>query len=164
MLDKKIYDLINDQINKELYSAYLYVDFSFYFGGKGLSGFASWYMKQAKEEVEHAEKFIKYIHDNGMKVELLAIDKPDKKLNDDMSVLKMGLEHEQYVTSLINKIYDAAFEIKDYKTMGFLDWFVKEQIEEEANAEELISKYELYAGCEAGLYSLNKELGKREGC
>ena len=73
-----------------------------------------------------------------------------------MKVLKMGLEHEQYVTGLINKIYDAAFEIKDYKTMGFLDWFVKEQIEEEANAEELISKYELFANCEAGLYSLNK--------
>ena len=162
MLDKKIYDLINDQINKELYSAYLYVDFSFYFGGKGLSGFASWYMKQAKEEVEHAEKFIKYVHDNGMKVELLAIDKPDKKLNDDMSVLKMGLEHEQYVTSLINKIYDAAFEIKDYKTMGFLDWFVNEQIEEEANADELCRKTRFAGDDKNAILLLNEKLAERK--
>lgn len=162
MLSEKIYNLVNDQINKEMYSAYLYLDFSGYFGGKGLGGFASWYRKQAEEEMEHAFKFYDYLHDNGHKVELKAIAKPDKVLKDDKEVLKMALEHEQYVTSLINNIYEAAATERDFRTKQFLDWFVKEQLEEEANAEELISKYELYGGCSAGLYNLNKELGKRD--
>ena len=162
MLSEKIYDLINDQINKEMYSAYLYLDFSGYFGGRGLGGFAAWYRKQAEEEMEHAFKFYDYLHDNGHKVELKAIAKPDKVLKDDKEVLQMALEHEKYVTSLINNIYEASATERDFRTKQFLDWFVKEQLEEEANAEELISKYELYGGCAAGLYNLNKELGKRE--
>ena len=162
MLNEKVKNLINEQINKEMYSAYLYLDFSNYFGGKGLSGFSKWYRHQAEEEMEHAFKFYDYLHDNGEKVELLAIAKPDKKLTSDIDVLKEGLKHEQYVTSLINAIYDAAFDVKDYRTMQFLDWFVKEQLEEEANAEDLITKYELYGKNEASLFELNKELGKRE--
>ena len=162
MLNEKVKNLINEQINKEMYSAYLYLDFSNYFGGKGLSGFAKWYRHQADEEMEHAFKFYDYLHDNGEKVELLAIAKPDKKLTSDIDVLKEGLKHEQYVTSLINTIYDAAFDVKDYRTMQFLDWFVKEQLEEEVNAEELINKYELFGKNEASLFELNKELGKRD--
>ena len=162
MLKSNIKTLINEQINKEMYSAYLYLDFSFYFGKRGLDGFASWYKKQAEEEMEHAEKFIDYMHDNGEEVTLLAIDKPDKKLEDDLSVLNAGLEHEEYVTSLINKIYDAALSEKDFKTMEFLNYFVKEQLEEEKNANDLITKYELYGKNEASLYELNKSLGKRD--
>ena len=162
MLSEKIYDLINDQINKEMYSAYLYLDFAGYFGGRGLGGFAAWYRKQAEEEMEHAFKFYDYLHDNGHKVELKAIAKPDKVLKDDKEVLNMALEHEKYVTSLINNIYEVSATERDFRTKQFLDWFVKEQLEEEANAEELISKYELYGGCAAGLYNLNKELGKRD--
>ena len=96
------------------------------------------------------------------KVKLKAIAKPDKVLKDDKEVLNMALEHEKYVTSLINNIYEVSATERDFRTKQFLDWFVKEQLEEEANAEELISKYELYGGCAAGLYNLNKELGKRD--
>lgn len=162
MLNKKTRDLMNVQVNKEMYSAYLYLDFSFYFGAKGLNGFASWYKKQAEEEMKHAEKFIDYIHENGEKVDLLAIDKPNITLDSDINVLKAALTHEQYVTSLINTIYEAAVEVKEYKTMEFLNYFVDEQVEEESNAEDLITKYELYGKDAASLYLLNKELGKRD--
>ena len=162
MLNKKVRDLMNVQVNKEMYSAYLYLDFSFYFGGRGLNGFASWYKKQAEEEMKHAEKFINYIHENGEKVDLLAIDKPNVALENDLDVLKAALSHEQYVTSLINTIYEAAVEVKEYKSVEFLNYFVDEQVEEEDNAEDLITKYELFGKDAASLYLLNKELGKRD--
>ena len=162
MLNDQIKKLLNEQVNKEMYSAYLYLDFSGFFGGKGLSGFAEWYKKQAKEEMEHAFKIYDYIHDNGEKVELLQIDKPNVSLNDELQVLKEGLKHEQYVTSLIHNIYETAMNTKDYRTMQFMDWFIKEQCEEEANATELIDKYELYSKGVGGLYLLNKELSKRD--
>ena len=162
MLNAKVKELLNDQVNKEMYSAYLYLDFSGFFGGKGLSGFAAWYKKQAQEEMVHAFKIYDYIHANDEKVELLAIEKPNVALNDELQVLKEGLKHEQYVTSLIHNIYKVAMEEKDYRTMQFMDWFIKEQCEEEENATELIDKFEKFGKDAAALYSLNKELGKRE--
>ena len=133
-MDKKVANLINEQINKELYSAYLYLDFSNYYAAEGLEGFANWYYVQAQEERDHAMLMLKYLQNNGEKVSLKEIAKPDKKLDSHTAPLSEGLEHEKYVTSLIYAIYDAANQAKDFRTMQFLDWFVKEQGEEETNA------------------------------
>ena len=138
MLDTKVTKLLNEQINKELYSAYLYLDFSIYYEQQGLDGFANWYMIQAQEERDHAMLFLKYLQNNGEKATLEAVAKPDKELNTLMDPLRFGLEHEQYVTSLINDIYAAAYDVKDFRSMQFLDWFVKEQLEEEKNADDMI--------------------------
>ena len=161
MLDKKVSSLINEQINKELYSAYLYLDFSIFYEEQGLDGFANWYMIQAQEERDHAMLFLKYLQLNGEKATLDVIDKPDKELNSLMAPLKAGLEHEQYVTSLINDIYAAAYDVKDFRTMQFLDWFVKEQLEEEKNADDMIKKMELFGNDSKGLYSLDAEYAAR---
>ena len=161
MLNQKVHQLLNEQINKELYSAYLYLDFSNYFKAKGLDGFANWYMVQAQEERDHAMLFYTYLQNEGAAVTLEAIAKPDKDLDSHMTVLKAGLEHEQYVTSLINDIYGAAYDVRDFRTMQFLDWFVKEQGEEETNANDLISKMELFGSDAKGLYMLNQELSAR---
>ena len=111
MLDKKVAELLNDQVNKELYSAYLYLDFALYYDEIGLDGFANWYKIQAQEERDHAMLFLQYLQNNGEKVTLGAIAKPDKDLSDKLQVLKYGLEHERYVTSLIHAIYDAAYGV-----------------------------------------------------
>ena len=156
MLNAKVKELLNQQVNKEFYSAYLYLDFSNYFEARGLDGFANWYKIQAQEERDHALLFYQYLHNNNETVTLDAIAKPDKVLDSDMTVLKAGLEHEEYVTSLINDIYAAAYEVKDFRTMQFLDWFVKEQGEEEK-----ISKMELFGSDPKSLYMLNSELAAR---
>ena len=161
MLNAKVKELLNQQVNKEFYSAYLYLDFSNYFESRGLDGFANWYKIQAQEERDHALLFYQYLHNNNEAVTLDAIAKPDKVLDSDMTVLKAGLEHEEYVTSLINNIYAAAYEVKDFRTMQFLDWFVKEQGEEETNANDLISKMELFGSDPKSLYMLNSELAAR---
>ena len=160
-MDKKVSALINDQINKELYSAYLYLDFANYYVEQGLDGFANWYQVQAQEERDHAMLMLKYLQNNGEKVTLEAVAKPDKKYASLKSPLDAGLEHEQYVTSLIHAIYDAAYSVKDFRTMQFLDWFVKEQGEEETNADSLIKKFDLFAGDSKGLYMLDNELAAR---
>lgn len=160
-MNTKVAELINEQINKELYSAYLYLDFANYYASAGLDGFENWYKIQAQEERDHAMLFFQYLHNNGEKVTLKAIAQPDKNLNDNMAPLKAGLEHEKYVTSLIDTIYAAAYEAKDFRTMQLLDWFVKEQGEEEKNASDLITKMELFGSDAKGLYMLNSELGSR---
>ena len=161
MLNAKVAELLNDQINKEFYSAYLYLSFSNYFAEHGLSGFANWYNIQAQEERDHAMLFMQYLQNNGCKVTLEAIDKPDKEPKTSMDVLKFGLEHEEYVTSLIHNVYGAAYDIKDFRTMQFLDWFVKEQGEEETNAQDLITKMELYGEDPRSLYLLDQEMAAR---
>ncbi|MEE1243572.1 ferritin [Frisingicoccus sp.] len=161
MMDKKVAMLINEQINKEFYSAYLYLDFANYYASVGLDGFENWYRIQAQEERDHAMLFYQYLQNNGEKVTLEAIAKPNHVLENHMDPLVAGLEHEQYVTSLINNIYEAAFDVKDFRTMQLLDWFVKEQGEEEKNASDMITKMELFGKDAKGLYMLNSELGAR---
>ena len=161
MMNEKVRALLNQQINKEFYSAYLYLDFSNYFKAKGLDGFANWYMIQAQEERDHAMLFYQYLQNENQVVTLEAIAKPDKEFTCHMDVLKAGLEHEEYVTSLINDIYAAAYDVKDFRTMQFLDWFVKEQGEEETNANDLITKMELFGSDPRSLYLLNQELAAR---
>ena len=160
-MNDKIKALLNEQINKELYSAYLYLDFSNYFEDRGLDGFANWYFIQAQEERDHAMLFYRYLQNNGIKVQLEAIDKPDKVFADKKAPLAATLEHEMYVTSLINDIYAAAYDARDFRSMQFLDWFVKEQGEEEKNANDLIAKMELFGDDAKSLYMLNSELGAR---
>ncbi len=161
MLNEKIAKLINEQINKELYSGYLYLDFANYYADEGLDGFAHWYEIQAMEERDHAMMMRRYLIDNGIRVTFDAIDKPDKVFKGLSDPLEAGFEHEKYVTSLINNIYSEAFSLKDFKTMQFLDWFIKEQGEEEKNAEDMVKKMQLFGHDAKGLYALNQELSAR---
>lgn len=160
-MDKKTAELLNQQINKEFYSAYLYLEFANYFERRGLEGFANWYEIQAQEERDHAMLFYRFLLNNDEKVTLEAVPAPDSKAEKDMDVLKAGLAHEKYVTALVNAIYASAYESKDFRTMQFLDWFVKEQGEEEKNASDLITKYELFGSDAKGLYMLDNELKAR---
>ncbi len=161
MINEKIAKLINTQVNKELYSGYLYLDFANYYADEGLDGFAHWYEIQAQEERDHAMMMRRYLIDNGIKVTFDKIDKPDKTFKNTVDPLKAGYEHEQYVTSLINNIYAEAAKINDYKTMQFLDWFIKEQGEEEKNADDMLKKFNLFGHDAKGLYALNQELMAR---
>lgn len=161
MLNEEVKALLNTQVNKEFFSAYLYLDLSNFYESKGLAGFATWYKVQAQEERDHALLFYQYLHNNGVRVVLEAIDKPDEKLEILMDALKIGLEHEVYVTALIHKIYAAANENHDFRTMQFLDWFIKEQGEEEKNAQDLITKMELFGDDPKSLYMLDNELKAR---
>ena len=160
-MNAKVHKLLNRQITEELYSAYLYLDFANYFEREGLSGFAGWYKIQSREECDHAMLFYQYLHNENQTVTLEAISKPDSEAGSHLDVLKSGLEHEKYVTALINQIYFAAVEAQDLRTMRFLDWFIEEQGEEEKNADELIKKTELFGQDSKGLYMLNNELSSR---
>ncbi len=160
-MDAKVSALLNDQINKELYSAYLYLDMANFYTRKGLDGFANWYEIQAKEEQDHAMLIYQYLHNNGEPVTLEAIAKPDKTYETLMDPLKAALAHEKYVTSLINTIYAAAQSVNDFRTTQFLDWFIKEQGEEEKNSSDQITKMELFGDDARSLYMLNSELAAR---
>jgi ferritin len=118
-------------------------------------------MIQAQEERDHAMLIYKYMQNNDCPITLTAIAQPDKVFKEDMDVLKAGLEHEEYVTASIHTIYDAAYKAKDFRTMQFLDWFVKEQGEEETNARDMITKMELFGADQRSLYMLNQELATR---
>ena len=160
-MEKKVAELLNQQINKEFYSAYLYLDMSNYYADLDLDGFANYYLIQAQEERDHAMLFLKYMQEVGLKVTLEAIDKPDKVFNDPMDPLVIAAEHERYVTALINDIYHECHAAKDYRTMKFLDWFVDEQREEEENADSMISRYKLFGQDPKGLYLLDQEYAAR---
>lgn len=160
-MNEKVLKLLNEQINKEFYSSYLYLDFANYFAKEGLDGFENWYRVQAKEEQDHAMMFYQYLQNNGEDIVFESIKKPDLEKDNHIMVLKKALQHEKYITSSINTIYAAAYEIKDFRTMQMLDWFIKEQGEEEKNASDLITKMELFGGDSKALYMLNNELKTR---
>ncbi|MBO5939558.1 MAG: ferritin [Clostridia bacterium] len=160
-MNDKIKALLNEQINKELYSAYLYVDIANYYDELDLDGYANYYMVQAQEERDHALLFMKYMQNNGWKVTLEAIAKPDKTYGNILDPLEAAAEHERYVTSLINTIYHECYEARDYRTMKFLDWFVDEQMEEEDNADSMINRYKLFGSDPKGLYALDQEYAGR---
>ena len=160
-MNAKVRDLLNDQINKEMYSAYLYMDMANFYSDKGLDGFSNWYEIQAKEEMDHAMLIYHYLHDNNQKVTLEAVGKPDKVYEALIDPLNAAYEHEQYVTELIHTIYGEAQKINDFRTVQFLDWFVKEQGEEEKNSSDLITKMELFGTDPRGLYLLDQEMAAR---
>ncbi|ACL20291.1 ferritin [Desulfitobacterium hafniense] len=161
MLDREVASLLNEQINKELYSAYLYLDMANYYSDNGLDGFENWFYIQAQEERDHAMLFRTYLLNNDEKVTLDTIAAPDLTYEDFKAPLLAALKHEQLVTASINTIYAAAYEKRDFRTMQFLDWFVKEQGEEEKTSTDLISKFELFGQDPKSLYMLNQELGAR---
>lgn len=155
-------DIINDQIQAELTSAYIYLDISNYYIEENLDGFGNWFKKQAEEEVEHAEKFISYLHANNEKVNLKPIEAPKNTYKNHREPLVVQLEHEQLVTSLIYKILDLAIKEKDYRSQEFLKWYVNEQFEEEEQSQDLLEKYDFCSREVAALLALDKELSKRD--
>ncbi len=160
-MNETVARLLNEQINKEFYSAYLYLDMAIFYDAMDLDGYANYYTIQAQEERDHALLFMKYMQSNGLKVTLDAIGKPDKTFETVLDPLEVAAEHERYVTALINNIYHEAHQAKDYRTMKFLDWFVDEQMEEEDNADTMISRYKLFGQDPRGLYLLDQEYAGR---
>ena len=161
MIKKEVAELLVKQINLELHSGYLYLDFANFYEEKNLPGFAHWYVKQAGEEYEHAMKIRHFLLECNEKVSLSAIADPTTKLADLKAPLLEGLKHEQFITASINKILEKAIEVKDHLTVNFLQWFVKEQGEEEMNAQLNIDKFEMVGGSGSAIYLLDKELGGR---
>ena len=160
-MNKKIEKAINEQINAEIYSAYLYLAMAAYFDTQNLAGFANWMKVQAQEEMAHAMKFYHYVYERGGAVELSAIDKPPAKFKSALDVAGQTLAHEQKVTGLINSLYELAFKEKDYASQSFLKWFIDEQVEEEGSAQSLIDKINLVGDKSHMLYMLDKELASR---
>lgn len=160
-MNETIAKLLNEQINKEFYSAYLYLDIANHYDELDLDGYANYYMIQAQEERDHALLFMKYMQNNGLKVTLEAIAKPDAPLEGILSPLEVAAEHERYVTALINNLCHECHQARDYRTLKFLDWFVDEQMEEEENADKMISRYKLFGSDPKGLYSLDQEYAAR---
>lgn len=161
MLNKEIVDLINEQINKEFYSAYFYLDIANYYRENSLNGFANWFTVQAQEEQAHAIMFMNYLQDNGEKVVLKSIEASEEKFEGYQEALEATYRHEQFVSQSIDTIYGTALEKREFRTTQFLEWFIKEQVEEEKNTEELINKYKLFASDGKGLYLLDTEMATR---
>lgn len=160
-MNSKVAGLLKDQVNKEFYSAYLYLAFSNYYYGENLDGFGHWFEVQAQEELDHALKFLKYLQDNNEKVTLEAIAAPNINFSNLREPLAAALKHEQYVTSLIHAIFRQARECDDFRCCQFLEWFIAEQGEEEKSTSDLIAKYDLLGGDPKNLYLLNQEMNAR---
>jgi ferritin len=161
MINKKLEDQINYQINRELYSEYLYLSMAAYLENKGLPGMANFMVVQGQEERFHAMKFYKYLNERGGKVVLDTIEQPPTDFKSILEVFEESLEHEGLVTSLINKLMDLAIEVNDHATRSFLNWYVDEQVEEEASFQALIDQLKLIDGKGNGLLMLDKELATR---
>jgi ferritin len=161
MISKKMQNAINSQINAELYSAYMYLSMSAYFASQNLPGFANWMRVQAQEEVGHAMKLYGFVEEYRGRVVLKAIDGPPIEWDSPLAVFQATLKHEQKVTGLINKLVDQAIAENDHATRGFLQWFVDEQVEEEASADAIVQQLKLIKGTPGGLFMLDKELGVR---
>ncbi len=161
MMSEKLHKAMNEQINAEMYSAYLYLSMATWFEDENLSGMAVWMKSQAKEEMEHAMKFYGFINDRRQKVDLLPIEGPKTSWSSPAEAFKESLEHEQYVTSRINALMDMARKEKDYATEAFLQWFITEQVEEEASVDAILSKIQAMGDAKHAVFMLDHELGKR---
>ncbi len=162
MINNKVKEILNEQINKEFYSAYLYLAMSAYFDDIGLYGFANWTRVQAKEEVDHGMIIFDYMNDRDTHVELKQIDAPDTDFTSPVQVFEKVLEHERYVTSLIDSIANLSLDECDLATRNFINWYLKEQVEEEKNASDVITKLKLFGDEKASLFLMDEELAKRE--
>ena len=162
MLSERIAGMLNEQIVKEMYSAYLYHDMANYYAHRGLKGFASWFSVQAREELEHAMKINGYLLDEGIRPSLGAIAAPEMEYPDDRAPLAAAYEHEKRVTASIDAIFKAADDEDDIRTKRFLGWFVDEQAEEERSSADLISEYDLFGATGHGLYLLDSKLKERK--
>ncbi len=161
MLNKKMTDALNGQINKEIFSAYLYLSMSAYSSFIGLKGFANWFMVQYHEEMEHAMKIYNYIDEQGEQVKLMAIEQPPTEFVSALDMFEKTLEHEKFITKSIHDLVDLAIEEKDHATNIFLQWFVTEQIEEEGNDNDIIAKLKLVGEGGNGLFMIDRELESR---
>lgn len=161
-MNTKLLKEMNEQINKEMFSGYLYLAMAAHFEAQNLSGFAGWMEVQAKEELEHAMKFYSFLIDLGEKVDLSAIDQPQKEFGTPTQVFEQVLEHEKFVTGRIHMLYEIALEGKDYATQVFLQWFVNEQVEEEKNATEILETLKLAGESGNFLFMLDRKLGERK--
>ena len=161
MLSHKIVGALNGQINKEMYSAYLYMAMSAYSDDKGLKGFANWFMVQYHEEMEHAMRIYRYVQEQGGQVNLMAIEQPPAEFGTPLEMFEKTLAHEQFVTKSINELVDLAIKERDHATQIFLQWFVTEQVEEESNDNEIIDRLKLVGKDGKGLFMVDKELGAR---
>ncbi len=162
MLSEKMKDALNKQVNAELYSSYLYLSMAAYFDSINLNGFAQWMKAQAKEEVGHAMKIYKYIYDRGSSVVLESIDKPPVEWNSPLNAFEDAYKHEQKVSEMINNLVVIAREEKDYATENFLQWFVEEQVEEEASVDEIVQKLKYVEGSKNAIFMLDSKLGQRQ--
>lgn len=161
MISKKMLNELNKQINKEMYSAYLYMSMSAHSEQRGLKGFANWFMVQYKEEMEHAMKIYNYINDQGGQVKLMGIEEPPAVFESPLDMFEKTLKHEKFITKSINDLVDVAIKEKDHATKIFLQWFVTEQIEEESNDNDILSQLNLIGESGNGLRMLDKELSTR---
>ncbi len=161
MVKEKMLNALNEQINAEQYSALLYLSMSAWFNEKGFPGFANWMYVQYQEELTHANKFFNYINERSGRVEVKAIEQVPTEFESVIDIVEKTLEHEKKVTGLIDKLMDIAIEERDHATQSFLQWFVDEQVEEEANVEELLDALRLTDGKGNGLFMLDRELRQR---
>ncbi len=161
MISKKIEQALNDQINAELYSAYLYLSMAAYFEAENLPGFANWMRIQTQEETMHAMKIYDYVNERGGRVLLKPIAGPQTKWKSPLAAFEATYKHEQVVTGRINELVDLAIEEKDHASNAFLQWFVTEQVEEEQSADEIVQKLTLIKDSQGAMYMLDKEMGQR---
>jgi len=162
MISEKMVKALNDQINAELYSAYLYLAMSADFKSKNLEGFANWMRVQTKEEMAHAMKFFDFIVERLGKVELEAIKKPQAGWPSPLAMFEAAYKHEQFITDKINKLVELAQSEKDHAMESFLKWFVDEQVEEEASADKIVQQLKLVKDSAGSLLMIDHQLAKRE--
>ena len=160
-MDKNLVKEMNVQINKEMFSGYLYLSMAAFFESENLPGFANWMTVQAGEELEHAMKFFKFLNEVGETVVLDAIEQPETKFGKPAEIFKQALRHEQYITGRINLLFKLALEVNDYPTQMFLQWFVNEQVEEEGNATAILESLKRVGDSGNGLMMMDRELGHR---
>lgn len=161
MISKKINEVLNGQVNAELYSSYLYLSMSSWFSEKSLSGFAGWMRAQAQEELFHSIKILDYILERGGNVQLETIEKPKGSWSSPLEIIQETADHEAKVTGLINDLVDVALKERDHAANIFLQWFVAEQVEEEASVGEVVEKMKMIGDDSAGMFAMDLEMGKR---
>ena len=162
MFSQAVQEAMNNQINAELYSAYIYLSMTAHFEKENLPGMAHWMKLQAEEEVEHAMKFFNYIHERGGSVTLKTIDQPPVEWGTPLEIFEAALAHEKKVTAMINNIYEIALEEKDYPSQIMLQWFIEEQVEEEENSGNVVDMLGMAGDNVATLFMIDKRLGARE--
>lgn len=161
MIDKEMEEAINQQINEEMYSAYLYLSMSAHFENIGLKGFANWMYVQYQEEMDHAMKLYRYLMERGGQVRLYAIKEPPHEWKSPLDAFEQTLSHEKHITACINDLVDLAEKKKDRATFNLLQWYINEQVEEEANDEEILQQLKFIGDNGQGLLMLDRELGQR---
>ena len=161
MISKKMEQALNDQINAELYSAYLYLSMVAYFESENLPGFATWMRAQTQEEIMHAMKMYDYVNERGGRVVLESIAEPPAKWESPLAAFEAAYKHEQLVTGRINDLVDLAIKEKDHAANTFLQWFVNEQVEEETSADAVVQQLKMAEGAPGTLFMIDREMGRR---